>query len=146
MSLHGPEAAGPEGVVEQKPPDLPRPPQGSDAPAVAPYHPPPPFPPPSLGRSAPIDGRAITSLAASILGIVLALPFGLPGLALGPLAYFMGRAAIARIDSAPGTVGGRSLAVTGWVLGVVATAVGAVVSLVWLVLLLVALSAPTTFE
>jgi hypothetical protein len=112
---------------------------------VAPYHPPPAFPPPRVGRAAPTDGRAITSLAASILGILLGLPFGLPGLSLGPLGYFMGRSAIARIDSAPGTVGGRSLAVTGWVLGVVATAVGAVVSLVWLVFLLYVISAPPTF-
>ena len=113
---------------------------------VAPYHPPPPYPPPGLGRAAPTDGRAITSLVASIFGLLLGLPFGLPGLTLGPLGYFMGRSAIARIDAAPGTAGGRSVAVMGWVLGVVATAIGAVVSLVWLVLLLVVISAaPTTF-
>jgi hypothetical protein len=113
---------------------------------LVPYHPPPPYPPPELGRAAPTDGRAITSLVASIFGLLLGLPFGLPGLALGPLGYFMGRSAIARIDAAPGTAGGRSVAVMGWVLGVVATAIGAVVSLVWLVLLLVIISAaPTTF-
>jgi len=50
-----------------------------------------------------------------------------------------------RIDETPGTAGGRSVAVMGWVLGVVATAIGAVISLVWLVLLLVVISAPTTF-
>jgi hypothetical protein len=113
---------------------------------LVPYHPPPPYPPPGLGRAAPTDGRAITSLVASIFGLLLGLPFGLPGLALGPLGYFMGRSAITRIDAAPGTAGGRSVAVMGWVLGVVATAIGAVVSLVWLVLLLVIISAaPTTF-
>jgi hypothetical protein len=85
-------------------------------------------------------------VAASILGILLGLPFGVPGLALGPLGYFMGRAAIARIDAAPGTAGGRSLAVAGWVLGIVATAIGAVVSLAWLVLLLVVISTPPTFQ
>jgi hypothetical protein len=112
---------------------------------VAPYHPPPPYPPPSLGPAAPTDGRAITSLVASGFGLLLGLPFGLPGLALGPLGYFMGRSAIARIDGSPGTVGGRSVAVLGWVLGIVATAVGAVVSLVWLVLLLVVISSQPTF-
>jgi hypothetical protein len=119
------------------------PPSGAPT-AVVPYHPPPPYPPPGLGRAAPTDGRAVTSLIASIFGILLGLPFGLPGIALGPLRYFMGRSAIARIDGAPGTSGGRSVAVMGWVLGVVATAIGAVVSLVWLVLLLVVISAPTT--
>ena len=114
-------------------------------PAVAPYHPPPSYPPPAVGHSTPTDGRAITSLVASIFGIVLGLPFGIPGLALGPMAYFLGRSAIARIDEADGTSTGRGLAVTGWVLGVVATAIGAVVTLAWLVLLLVAISTQPTF-
>jgi hypothetical protein len=113
---------------------------------VAPYHPPPPYPPPRLAGATPTDGRAITSVAASILGILLGLPFGLPGLALGPTGYFLGRSAIARIDSAPGTSGGRSLAVAGWVLGIAATAIGALVSLAWLVLILVSISTPQTFE
>lgn len=117
--------------------------EGAAAPAVAAYHPPPAYPPPSLGRAAPVDGRAITSLAVAIVAIAFGLPFGLPGLALGPVAYFTGKAAIARIDSSPGTIGGRSLAATGWVLGVVATAIGAVVSLAWLVVLLVSVSGPT---
>ena len=119
----------------------------SPPPDIAAYHPPPAYPPPGLGRSAPTDGRAVTSLAASILGILLGVPFGLPGLALGPLGYFMGRAAMARIDGAPGTAGGRSIAVAGWILGIVATAIGAVVSLAWLVLLLVVISTPpSTFQ
>jgi|GEM_PF-1523905 len=123
-----------------------RPPFGSP-PAAAPYFPPPPFPPPGLSRGIPTDGRAITSLIASIFGILLALPLGVPGLFLGPLGYFMGRSAIVRIDDAPGTAGGRGIAVAGWVLGAVATAVGALVTLLWLILLLVAISAtPTTFE
>ena len=92
----------------------------------------------------PTDGRAITSLLASIFGLLLGVPFGLPGLALGPLGYFMGRSAIARIDAAEGTIGGRTLAMMGWILGVVATAIGALVSLGWLVLLLVVISAQPT--
>jgi hypothetical protein len=138
-----PKPAGSHNLVERRPPGLAAVPINL-SPTLAPYYPPPAYPPSGLGRAAPTDGRAITSLVASILGILLGLPFGLPGLALGPLGYFLGRAAIERIDSAPGTAGGRSLAVTGWVLGVVATAIGAVVSLVWLVLLLVVIStAPT---
>ena len=128
-------------VVDRRPPPPP-----SAPPAVAPYHPPPPYAPPDVARSAPTDGRAITSLAASIFGILLGVPFGLPGLALGPLGYFMGRSAIGRIDAEPGTVGGRGMATVGWVLGVVATAIGAVVSLVWLILLLVVISTPPAFE
>ena len=84
------------------------------------------------------------SVIASIFGILLGLPFGLPGLAFGPMAYFLGRSAISRIDDAAETSSGRGLAVTGSVLGVVATAIGAVVTLAWLVLLLVAVSATPT--
>ena len=145
MSISSPEPAGPYGVVETRPSDRPTS-LMNQPPVAAPYHPPPPYPPPAVGSSVPTDGRAITSLVASIFGILLGLPFGIPGLALGPLGYFLGRSAIDRIDSAPGTEGGRSLAVTGWVLGIVATAVGAIVSLVWLVLLLIALAATPSFE
>ena len=113
-------------------------------PVVAPYHPPPSFPPPTLGKAAAADGQGITSLAVGALGIALGLPFGLPGLVLGAIAYFMGKAAIRRIDSSSGALGGRSLAGAGWVLGVVATAIGALVSLVWVVVLLVAISGPAT--
>jgi hypothetical protein len=111
---------------------------------VAPYHPPPSYPPPSLGKATPADGKAIGSLAVAVLGITLGLPFGLPGLVLGAIGYFMGKAAIRRIDSSSGPVGGRSLAAAGWVLGIVATAIGAVVSLVWVVVLLVAISGPAS--
>jgi hypothetical protein len=52
---------------------------------------------------------------------------------------------VARIDAEPGTARGRGLAVTGWVLGIVATAIGAVVSLAWLVLILVSLASDQTF-
>ena len=56
-------------------PEAPAPPIPSQ-PGIAPYHPPPTYPPPGLGRAAPTDGRAIASLAASILGILFGLPFG----------------------------------------------------------------------
>jgi len=77
-------------------------------------------------------------LAASGSGLVLAFWLGVPALVLGPLAYFLGRSGISRITESKGALGGRGIAVAGWVLGVVAMAVGAVVTLIWLVLLLVA--------
>jgi hypothetical protein len=142
MSGPGPELVG-DAMEMASRPLTPTPSVGAPPPTVAPYHPPPAYPPPSLGRAAPADGRAITSLALAVLGIVLGLPFGLPGLLLGAVAYFTGKAALARIDESHGTIGGRSLASAGWVLGVVATAIGALVSLVWLIILLVVISAPT---
>jgi len=113
------------------------------APAVAPWHPPPSYPPPRALASG-TDGRAIASLLAAIFGIVFGLPLGIPGMVLGTIAYFLGRSAVSRIDSSQGARGGRSLAVSGWVLGAVAMAIGSAVTLVWLVLLLFAFSQPTT--
>jgi hypothetical protein len=113
------------------------------APAVAPWHPPPSYPPPKAQASG-TDGRAIASLLAAIFGIVLGLPFGIPGMALGTVAYFLGKSAMSRIDGSQGARGGRSLAVSGWVLGAVAMAIGSAVTLIWIVVLLVVFSQPTT--
>jgi len=71
------------------------------------------------------------SLLAGIFGLLLSF-LGLPGLILGPIAYFLGRSSINRIQESKGELGGRSTAMAGWVMGVVATASGAIVSLVWL--------------
>ncbi|MGH7765505.1 MAG: hypothetical protein ACREOM_13930 [Candidatus Dormibacteraceae bacterium] len=90
------------------------------------------------------ETRAVVALLAAIMGIVLGLPLGLPGLILGPIAYFLGKSAVGRIDSSHGELGGRGAAASGWVMGVVATAIGAAVTLVWLVVLLVAVSGPSS--
>jgi hypothetical protein len=63
---------------------------------------------------------------------------------LGTLAYFLGRSAVSRIDSSKSALGGRSIAVSGWVLGVVAMAIGSVITLIWIVVLLVATAQLTT--
>jgi len=120
---------------------LPNPTQ-SPAPVV-PYHPPPSYPPPVYGGKAQtIDSRAVVALVLAIVGLVLGLPLGIPGLIFGPIAYFMGKSANNRIDASAGALGGRSLAMSAWVLGIVATAAGAVITLIWLVLFLVTISTP----
>jgi len=120
---------------------LPNPTQ-SPAPVVL-YHPPPSYPPPVYGKAQTIDSRAVVALVLAIVGLVLGLPFGIPGLICGPIAYFMGKSANRRIDASAGALGGRSLAMSAWVLGIVATAAGAIITLIWLVLLLVTISTPT---
>jgi hypothetical protein len=110
--------------------------------AVAPWYPPPSYPPPRVKASGSTDGRAIASLIAAIAGIVLGLPTGIPGMVLGTIAYFLGKSAMSRIDGSQGALGGRGIAVTGWVFGVVAMAIGSVVTLVWLVVVLVATAQP----
>jgi hypothetical protein len=106
----------------------------------APYHPPPPIPPPALGNAARPELRAVVALELGILGILFGLPLGVPGMILGTLAYFMGKSALIRIEDSKGALGGRSLAATAWVLGIVAMAVGSVVTLAWLLVLLIGTS------
>jgi hypothetical protein len=81
---------------------------------------------------------------AAIAGIVLGLPLGLPGMVLGTLAYFLGKSAVNRIDSSQRARGEGGVAVWAWVLGAVAMGIGAVVTLVWLVVVLLAVSQPAT--
>jgi hypothetical protein len=116
----------------------------SSPPAIAPYYPPPSYPPPAYSGSGALDNRAAIALAIAVLGLVLGLPLGVPGLVLGPIAYFMGKSAVNRIAASAGALGGRNIATTAWVVGIIATAAGAIVSLVWLVIFLVSVSTPTT--
>jgi len=112
------------------------------APALGVWHPPPAYPPPALAPARTSDGRTIAALLAAIGGIVLGIPLGLPGMMLGTLAYFLGKSAVSRIDSSQGAIGGRGAAVASWVLGAVAMGIGAVVTLVWLVVVLNSLNQP----
>jgi hypothetical protein len=126
--------------IEKSPSDVER-----AAPLVAAWHPPPAYPPPPRATvSGSTEVRAIAALIAAIAGIVLGLPLGLPGMVLGTLAYFLGKSAVSRIDSSQGTLGGRSLGVWSWVLGAIAMGIGAVVTLVWLVVVLIASSQTAT--
>jgi len=111
---------------------------------VAPYHPPPNYPPPVGSRSVATDGKAVASLVWAILGLIFALPIGLPGLIAGPIAYFLAGGALTRVAESNGALAGRSAARAGRVIGVIATAVGAVVTLVWLVVIFSALNDTST--
>jgi hypothetical protein len=110
---------------------------------VEPWYPPPTYPPPRVTTSGSTDGRAVASLITAIAGILLGLPIGIPGMVLGTVAYFLARSSVSRIDSSQGRLGGRGVAVAGWVLGVVAMAIGSAVTLVWVVVLLVATAQPS---
>jgi hypothetical protein len=110
---------------------------------VAPWYPPPTYPPPKEQVEGSGGGRAVVALVAAIFGIVLGVPLGVPGMVLGTLAYFLGKSSVNRLDTA-GAQSGRGVAVSAWVLGVVSMAIGSAVTLVWLVVLLVVISSPTT--
>jgi hypothetical protein len=109
-------------------------------PVSAPYHPPPAYPPPTGSTPAVSDGWAVSSLVFAILGLIFAIPLGLPGLIAGPIAYFVGKSARQRILESKGALSGGSAANAGRILGVITTIVGAIVTLVWLVVILNALN------
>ncbi len=137
-----------EPTPPQGPPGGPTPPAWG-APPPAPPPPPPPAPPypaqgyhgyPGYAQRPPpqrSDGRALVALLAGIAGVILGF-LGLPGLVLGPIAYFLGKSSVRRIDESKGGLGGRSTAVAGWGVGIAATAIGAVASLAWLTFVLLA--------
>ncbi len=116
----------------------------SSPPPISPYQPPPSYPPPAYSATRALDNRAAIALVLAVLGLVLGLPLGVPGLVLGPIGYFMGKSAVARIEASAGALEGRNFAITAWILGILATAAGAVISLVWLVIILVSVSGPTS--
>jgi hypothetical protein len=112
--------------------------------SVAPYHAPPTYPPTVGSGPAVTDGKAVASLVWAILGLIFGLPLGLPGLIAGPIAYFLGKGALARIAESNGGLTGRGPANAGRIIGIVDTAVGAIVTLVWFVLILNALNNTST--
>ena len=115
-----------------------------------------PVPPRPTGRT---ESRTVVSLLLAIFGLLVALTgvlvallafftangellnallLGLPAMVGGVIAYFLGKSAISRIAESPATLGGRATAVAGWVIGALSTAAGAVVTLIWIVLFLIA--------
>ena len=130
-------APSPHSEIEKSPPEVERP-----AHAAALWYPPPDYPPPRQLAAGRTDTRAIASLLLAVAGIVLGLPLGIPGMVLGTLAYFLGKSSVRRIEASEGALGGRSQAVSAWVLGIVAMIIGSVVTLTWLVVFLFAISQP----
>ena len=109
------------------------------APALAPYHPPPNFPPPASVAGKATDGHAAASLVFAILGLVFSIPLGLPGMIGGTVAYFLAGSAKTRIAESNGQAGGESAARSGRIVGIIAFAVGSLFTLGWLILIFNAL-------
>ncbi|HKX10426.1 MAG TPA: hypothetical protein VJN67_19660, partial [Stellaceae bacterium] len=90
---------------DPQPPAAPPPPP--PPPPPVPYYAQPVYPPRPQVRS---DNRALVALLAGIFGLLLFF-LGLPAMILGPIAYFLGRSSLKRIDGSNGQLGGRSTAV-----------------------------------
>jgi hypothetical protein len=110
--------------------------------------PPPPYgypqppagyaPPPAAGygytASPPTDGRAIAALVVSIVAAVGVCGYGVLAVILGPIAIFLGLSSQRRIRASGGALGGGGMAMAGWIVGMVATGLGAVYALIMLII------------
>jgi hypothetical protein len=94
-------------------------------------------------------GLAVVGALLAALGWFFDLPallngldLGVPAMILGPVGYFVGRSAVGHIDASEGRYGGLGLARSACVIGAVAMAIGAVLTLVWLTFALLAAMGP----
>lgn len=91
---------------------------------VPPLPQPPQVPPPGYGYSyppvPPSDGQAIAAMVLGIIALVGMCAYGFT-LLLAPVALFLGRSSMKRIDAAQGQLGGRGLAQAGFIMGIIGT-------------------------
>jgi hypothetical protein len=66
------------------------------------------------------DGLAVGAMVTGIASMVLACAYGV-GLLGSPVALVLGRVSLKRIDASQGQLGGRSMAMAGFVLGIIGT-------------------------
>jgi hypothetical protein len=85
-----------------------------------PYGAPPPSGYPPYQQTPPTEGLGLAAMIIGIVSLVLSCGYGV-GLLGSPAALIMGRISMKRIDRSGGRLGGRGLAMTGFILGIVGT-------------------------
>ena len=135
----------PPGYVPPPAPGPPPPGAYQPAPPGA-YQPPPPgFAMPGTGPmlGKPTDQMAIWATVLAGLGLLGLCCFGVGGLILGPIAFFMGGSSLARIRSSNGALGGDTLASVGRWGGLVVGVLGLLVLIGFIVAVV---ASPTTYR
>jgi hypothetical protein len=74
--------------------------------------------------SAGTDGFAVASLICAIVALPAIVCYGVPGIILGLVGFFLGRSGLKRIAASGGYKGGRGVATAGWIVGIIAAALG----------------------
>ena len=77
----------------------------------------PPYP---YAAAPPTDGLALGAMITGIAALVLSCAYGV-GLLASPVALVLGKVSMNRIKRSQGQLGGRGLALTGFVLGIIGT-------------------------
>lgn len=106
------------------------------------YGQPPPYP---YATSAPTDGLALGSMITGIAAIVLSCLYGF-GLLASPVALILGKVSLNRIDRSQGQLGGRGLALTGFILGIIGTVLLVLAIAVLVIVIVVAINDPDAFN
>ena len=76
--------------------------------------------PPPYQVTPPNDGLGLAAMIIGIVSLVLSCGYGI-GLLGAPAALIMGRISMKRIDRSQGTLGGRGMALAGFILGIIGT-------------------------
>jgi hypothetical protein len=94
-------------------------------------------PPYGYPVAVPTDGLAIGAMITGIAGLVMACAYGL-GLLASPVALVLGRVSMNRIARSEGRLGGRGMALAGFILGIVGTALLVLVIIGLVIVIIVA--------
>ncbi|GAA4700470.1 DUF4190 domain-containing protein [Nocardioides conyzicola] len=93
----------------------------------------------------PTDGLALGALITGIAALVLSCAYGV-GLLASPVALVLGKVSMNRIARSQGQLGGRGLAVAGFVLGIVGTVLLVLAIAVVVIIIIVAINDPDAFD
>lgn len=131
------------------------PPYSSPPPYGAPQQPQYPqqgYPQPGYGQPAypyavapPTDGLALGSMITGIAALVLSCAYGI-GLLASPVALVLGKVSLNRIKRSEGRLGGHGLALTGFILGIVGTALLVLALIGLAIIIAVAINNPSAFD
>jgi hypothetical protein len=80
--------------------------------------------------AAATDGYAVASLICSIIALPAIFCYGVPGIILGMVGFFLGRSSLKRIRASGGSKAGHGIAMAGWIIGLIAAAIGLLVILI----------------
>ena len=79
---------------------------------------------PGFGPLAQSNSKATTSMVLGIVGLAsILICYGVLGIVLGPLSFFMGRSAQKEMELAPNAWTNHGMAKAGWIMGLIQTVI-----------------------
>ncbi|GAA1797037.1 hypothetical protein GCM10009795_048100 [Nocardioides hankookensis] len=100
---------------------------------------------PYVSPTPPTDGLALGSMITGIAALVLSCLYGI-GLLASPVAMVLGKVSMNRIKRSQGQLGGRGMALTGFILGIIGTVLLVLAIVVIVIIVIVAINDPDAFD